>query len=71
LVSQSYHLPRALYTGSKLGLTVDGVSADRRLYVYQKLYDGREVMSTVIAWMQVNLTHPLPKYLGKKEPIQV
>ena len=71
LVSQSYHLPRALYTGSRLGLTVDGVSADRRRYAYQKLYNGREVVSTVIAWIQVNLTHPRPKYLGPKEPIRV
>ena len=71
LVSQSYHLPRALYTATKLGLSVDGVSADRRQYVSQSLYDGREVLSTVVAWIQVNVTHPRPKYLGKKEPIQI
>jgi SanA protein len=71
LVTQRYHLPRALYTGTKLGLDVEGVEADRRRYVSQKFYDSREVMSTVIAWVQVNLTHPRPKYLGKKEPIKM
>jgi len=66
LVTQTYHLHRALYTGRKLGLDVDGVAAERREYPSQSAYDRREIISTLAAWVDVNLTHPLPKYLGKK-----
>jgi len=38
LVSQAYHLPRALFTCSRLGLDVVGIGADRRQYVYQRWY---------------------------------
>jgi len=70
LVTQSYHLPRALYIGRGLGMNVQGVESDRRRYALQTLYDGREVMSTVRAWIDVNVTHPKPRYLGKREPIE-
>lgn len=67
LVTQSYHLHRALYTARKLGLDVVGVVADRRVYPDQRLYDNREAMSSIAAWIDVNVTHPRPRYLGKKE----
>jgi vancomycin permeability regulator SanA len=66
-VTQSYHLHRALYLGRKLGLDVDGVAAERRTYPDQKIYNEREVASTIAAWIDVNVTHPRPRYLGKKE----
>jgi len=67
LVTQTYHLHRALYIGRKLGLDVDGVAAEHRLYVDQGAYNRREIISTIAAWIDVNLTHPLPRYLGNKE----
>jgi SanA protein len=64
LVTQTYHLHRALYTGRKLGLDVSGISADRETYPDQAIYDRRELLSCVAAWMDVNVTHPRPKFLG-------
>ncbi len=68
LVTQGYHLPRALFLGRKLGLDVVGVDAARRSYVGQGAFDLREVAAVEIAWLQANITHPRPKFLGKPEP---
>lgn len=43
IVTQSYHLYRALYVAEKAGLEAYGVSADLRSYVGQFKYDVREV----------------------------
>ena len=43
IVTQSYHLYRALYVAERLGLEAYGVSADLRSYVGQIKYDVREV----------------------------
>jgi SanA protein len=64
LVTQTYHLHRALYTGCNLGLDVVGMSADRQSYPDQAIYDRREILSCFAAWLDVNVTHPKPKYLG-------
>ena len=60
LVSQAYHLPRALFTCNRLGLDVVGVSADRRQYVYQRWYRLRELLALVRAWLDVTVLKPLP-----------
>jgi SanA protein len=70
LVTQAYHLPRALYTCQALGVKVVGVIADRRTYqtgpyLYWNL---RELAATLTALWEVNITHPLP-VLGEPEPI--
>lgn len=70
LVTQAYHLPRALYTCRALGIEAVGVPADRRAYrrgpyLYWNL---REVAATLAALVDVHLTHPLP-VLGTPEPI--
>ena len=67
LVTQTYHLHRALYTGRKLGLDVEGIAAEHRVYLYQSAYNRRELISTIAAWIDLNVTHPLPHFLGKKE----
>ena len=43
IVTQSYHLCRALYLAEKAGLDAYGVSADLRSYVGQIKYDLREI----------------------------
>ena len=67
LVTQTYHLYRALYTGRKLGLDVTGLAADRQQYLGQNFFDAREILSTERAWIDVNVTHARPKFLGPKE----
>ena len=67
LVSQGYHLPRALFLGRKLDLDVVGVNAAKRRYVGQGAFNLREFAAIQVAWWQAMVTHPRPKYLGKVE----
>lgn len=70
LVSQNYHLPRAIFTCNALGLRVTGISADRRVYRSNsyRYWTLREVPATLVALWEVWVTHPLP-VLGDPEPI--
>lgn len=67
LVSQEYHLLRAVYTCHELGLDAVGVPADRpgSPYLYGNL---RELPATLTALWEIYITHPTP-VLGKPEPI--
>ena len=68
LVTQKFHLARALYTCNALGLKVVGVSADLRPYRDEKFWNIREIAASLVAFIQVHLTQPEP-VLGDKEPI--
>lgn len=70
LVTQAYHLPRAIFTCRALGIDVDGVIADRREYrrVAHNYYRLREVPATMVAAWEVWVSRPLP-VLGQPEPI--
>jgi SanA protein len=70
LVTQAFHLPRALYTCNRLGVESIGVNADRRTYRKYSMivWNARELLATVVAVWQVNVSHPLP-VLGDTEPI--
>ncbi len=70
LVTQSFHMPRALLTCNNLGVRSSGVTSDvrsygRRSYAYWYL---REVPATTVAFWDVWVARPLP-VLGKPEPI--
>ena len=68
LVTQEFHLPRALYTCNQLGLETVGVVADRHTYVRATWYQLRELFALTRAWLDVNLFKPVP-VLG--DPIHV
>ena len=69
LVTQRYHLPRAMYLARRLGLTVVGIGAGRDSYgSIQTWYDLREIGAAQAAWLDTTLGRK-PKYLGKVEPI--
>jgi SanA protein len=70
LVTQSFHLPRAIYICNQLGLQAIGIAADLREYRPRSLFywNLREIPATVAALWEVNFTHPLP-VLGDPEPI--
>lgn len=70
LVTQRYHLPRALFTCQGMGMTVNGVAADLRIYNSHSLrfWSLRELPATLVAVWQVWVSHPLP-VLGDPEPI--
>ncbi len=70
LVTQRYHLPRALYIAHHLGINdAVGVDAAKRRYVGQWSFDIREIAAVEVAWVQATITKPHPKFLGKPEPL--
>jgi SanA protein len=68
LVTQQFHLPRALLTCDRMGLQVVGVAADRRRYVRGSWYSLRELFALARAWLDTSLLHPQP-VLGKPIPV--
>jgi SanA protein len=70
LVTQAFHLPRALYTCSQMGVSVTGVAADMRQYrrSVQSFWNLRETVATIVALWQVHISQPEP-ILGESEPI--
>jgi len=62
LVTQEFHLPRALFICEALGLTANGVSSDRRTYRNSSLafWNFREVLATANAAWEVYVTKPIP-----------
>lgn len=70
LVTQGFHLSRALYTCSALGLDAVGVPSDQRNYRAASLvyWNLRELPATLTALLEVHFLHPQP-VLGQMEPI--
>jgi SanA protein len=70
LVTQAFHLDRAIYTCNNLGLPAVGVIADQREYRKRSLlwWNSREIPATLVALWEVHFARPLP-ILGEPEPI--
>jgi SanA protein len=71
LVTQEFHLPRALFTCSQLGMEVVGVAADRREYAPQSIAwsESRETPATLAALFDVIRRAP-PPVMGDPIPIE-
>lgn len=69
IVTQDFHLYRALYIGKKLGLELFGVDSAIREYKYEKRNRLREFPARVKAFIECEITKPLPKFLGDLIPI--
>lgn len=63
LVTQEFHLPRALYIAKSLGLQAEGVTADRRNLLNIQAMEVREMGARLKAFAEVNVGRS-PKYLG-------
>lgn len=70
LVTQGFHLPRAIFTCNALGITAYGVNADRANYLRstRAMWELREVPATLVAVWDVWIGKPEP-VLGNPEPI--
>ena len=70
LVTQAFHMPRAIYICNLLGVESVGVQSDLRDFRKSSLlyWNARELFATVSALWDVNIGHPLP-VLGEQEPI--
>lgn len=70
LVTQAFHLPRAIFTCRALGVDARGVSADRRVYSERtmRFQSSRELAALVVALADVVRRNPAP-IMG--EPISI
>ncbi len=68
LVTQRYHLPRALFTCQGLELDAVGYVADRQPYVHIGWYWVREIPALWLSWFDLVVRRPLP-VLGEPIPI--
>ncbi len=70
LVTQGFHLPRALFVCNALGLKAEGVMAANRQYwpVMSLIWNVREQFATVAALVDVYVSRPQP-VLGEPQPM--
>lgn len=68
IVTQEYHLYRALYIAEQLGMEAYGVSADLNRYAGQSMRDFREVLARCKDWAMC-IFKPEPTYLGEAIPV--
>lgn len=68
IVTQEYHLYRALYIAEKLGIEAYGVNADLHTYLGQTSRDIREVLARCKDFL-TTIFKPEPTYLGETIPV--
>jgi SanA protein len=70
LVTQAFHMPRALYLCNHLGVKAVGVNSDIQKFRKSVVlyWNMRELIATAAALWDIHIAHPLP-VLGNREPI--
>ncbi len=68
IVTQEYHLKRALYIAEKLGIEAYGIPADRHIYRGMAKFKAREILARNKAFLWTKFEFP-PTYLGEVIPI--
>lgn len=68
IVTQEYHLYRALYIAEKLGVEAYGVASDYHTYYGQSMRDLREILARNKDFI-TTIVKPKPTYLG--EPVDI
>lgn len=68
IVTQEYHLYRALYLAEKFDLTAFGVSCDYNVYAGQKMREVREILARNKDFFTA-IFKPYPTYLGEAIPV--
>lgn len=69
VVTQKLHLRRALYIADKLGIDCQGVEAQNAPAMSTRVQSIREYPARVKAFLQCEVFHSKPKYLGDVIPI--
>ncbi|NES78193.1 MULTISPECIES: vancomycin high temperature exclusion protein [Okeania] len=72
LVTQSYHLPRAVYTCRQLGVDATGLGTPdwgKFRNDSMRRYSLRELLAVLKALLEVHITRPRPTFLGPFEGI--
>ncbi|NLI92311.1 MAG: DUF218 domain-containing protein [Peptococcaceae bacterium] len=69
IVTQKYHLMRAVFIARELGLEAYGVCSDKRDYLNMGFYELREIAARNKDFMMAILK-PKPTFLGEEIPVQ-
>ncbi|MCD1259006.1 YdcF family protein [Paenibacillus athensensis] len=69
VVTQGYHLPRALFAARQLGLNAHGVAADLHRYGGMPRFEAREVVARAKDALYAGVLRPKPTFLGREIPI--
>lgn len=70
VVTQRFHLARALYTAQEFGIDAQGTPCDRRTYRKGAWFEVRELGSRTKACIQAGWLKPDPQLLGPPIPIE-
>ena len=70
-VSQKLHVVRALYIAKQLNLATWGISCGAYPEPENTIQRGRELIARVKAFLQCEILHPEPKFLGEPIPVAI
>lgn len=68
IVTQKYHMYRAVYAAEKMGLDAYGVTSNQRTYAGQRRRDVRELLARAKDFV-TGILKPEPTYLGEAIPV--
>lgn len=69
IVTQEYHLKRAVFVARELGLEAYGVSSDVRYYLVMEQYKLREIAARNKDFFLAKILKPEPTFLGEEIPV--
>lgn len=69
VVTQAFHMARALFLAQSAGIDAYGVTSDLRQYAWEDHYARREFLARALSWFDVKLFRRGPKFLGQPIPI--
>lgn len=69
IVTQGFHLPRAVFLAQEMGLNYIGYRGDKRVYQHEDYNIKRELLANVKAYLELAFRKE-PTYLGAKIPIK-
>ena len=69
IVTQGFHLPRAVFLAQEMGLNYIGYRGDKRIYQHENYNIKRELLANVKAYLELAFRKE-PTFLGTKIPIK-
>lgn len=69
IVTQEYHLMRAVFIARELGLEAYGVTSDKRDYRFMAQYELREIAARNKDFLLARVLKPEPTFLGEEIPV--
>lgn len=64
IITQGFHLPRAVYIARTMGIDAKGVPADKHIYRGVEYNEAREILARNKDFLNLHLLKPEPRFLG-------